>query len=58
MEKQPRFDLYQNGKYVGFGNVNMLSFYTDEEIKEFYKKWNTTVIIERLRRCYIWNVKT
>jgi len=47
MEKQPRFDLYQNGKYVAFGNVNMLSFYTDDEIKEIYKKWNTEVIIER-----------
>lgn len=42
-----KFDLYQNGKYCGFGNQNMLRTYTDLEIKEFYKRWDIEVVIER-----------
>ncbi|HEY5587728.1 MAG TPA: hypothetical protein VIK86_02095 [Candidatus Paceibacterota bacterium] len=42
-----KFDLYVDGKYMGFGNPNMLKTYTDEEIRKFYKRFNTTVIIER-----------
>ena len=41
------FKLYKNNKYIGTGNPNMLKTYTDNEIKEFYKRFNITVIIER-----------
>jgi hypothetical protein len=42
-----KFDLYQDGKYVGFGNPNMLRTYTDEEIKKFYERFNVEVVIKR-----------
>lgn len=42
-----KFELYKNNKYIGFGNPNMLKTYTDDEIKEVYKKWNIDVIIKR-----------
>lgn len=42
-----KLDLYVEGKYVGFGNPNMIKNYTDEEIRKFYKRFNTEVVIER-----------
>ena len=42
-----KFDLYEDEKYVGFGNQNMLVHYTDEEIRKFYKRFNIEVDIER-----------
>jgi hypothetical protein len=42
-----RFDLYKDGIKFDKGNLNMLKTYTDVEIKEFYKRFNITVIIER-----------
>jgi len=41
------FNLYKNNKYIGIGNPNMLKNYTDNEIKEFYKRFNIEVEIER-----------
>ena len=42
-----KFDLYKNGYKISFGNPRMLKTYTNQEIKDFYKRFNVEVDIRR-----------